>query len=147
MVWKYNIIIDSVFGVGLSREIGGRYAEVVEWMNRQGAVKLAIDIPSGIDARSGQVLGVAFRADYTVTFQCEKLGCVLFPGAEYAGFVHVSDIGIDTSVFVKEEDVRRQMAENAKKPKKKSGFMARLEEMQRQQQQMLKEQQKQKGRR
>ena len=49
--------------------------------------------------------------------------------------------------FVKEEDVRRQMAENAKKPKKKSGFMARLEEMQRQQQQMLKEQQKQKGRR
>ncbi len=102
---EYNIIIDSVFGVGLSREIGGRYAEVVEWMNRQGAVKLAIDIPSGIDARSGQVLGVAFRADYTVTFQCEKLGCVLFPGAEYAGFVHVSDIGIDTSVFVKEEDV------------------------------------------
>lgn len=53
---EYNIIIDSVFGVGLSREIGGRYAEVVEWMNRQGAVKLAIDIPSGIDARSGQVL-------------------------------------------------------------------------------------------
>ena len=49
--------------------------------------------------------------------------------------------------FVKEEDVRRQMAENAKKPKKESGFMARLEEMQRQQQQMLKEQQKQKGRR
>lgn len=102
---EYNIILDSIFGVGLSRDVGGRYAEIVEWMNGIDAVKLAIDIPSGIDARTGQVLGVAFRADYTVTFQCEKVGCVLFPGAEFAGNVHVANIGIDTSVFVGEEDV------------------------------------------
>jgi NAD(P)H-hydrate epimerase len=102
---EYNIIVDAIFGVGLSREVGGHYAEIVEWMNGCGAVKLAIDIPSGIDAGTGQVLGTAFRADHTVTFQCGKLGCVLFPGAEYAGEVHVANIGIDTSVFAGEEGV------------------------------------------
>lgn len=102
---EYNIIIDAIFGVGLSREVGGHYAEVVERMNQSRAAKLAIDIPSGIDAKSGRVLGIAFRADDTVTFQCEKLGCVLFPGKEYAGRVHVADIGIETACLMGQPDV------------------------------------------
>ncbi len=92
---EYSIIIDAVFGVGLSREITGGYREVIERMNASRGVKFAIDMPSGISADTGGVLGIAFQADLTVTFQAEKLGLVLYPGKEYAGKVLTADIGID----------------------------------------------------
>lgn len=101
-VQEYTVVIDAVFGVGLSREVRGAYAEVLEQMNGLGGRKVAVDIPSGICSATGKVLGCAFRADLTVSFQCEKLGTVLFPGREYAGKVTPADIGIDT-VFYKEE--------------------------------------------
>lgn len=102
---EYNVIIDAVFGVGLSREVSGRYAEVIQALNARKGFKLAVDIPSGIDSKSGKVFGTAFRADATVTFQCEKSGTVLFPGAEYAGNVVTADIGIDTSIYETQPDV------------------------------------------
>lgn len=99
---EYSIIIDAVFGVGLRREITGGYADVIERMNRTKAVKFAVDMPSGISADTGSVLGTAFRADVTVTFQAEKLGLVLYPGKEYAGKVVTADIGIDMEGLTKE---------------------------------------------
>ena len=57
---EYTVIIDAVFGVGLSRAIEGRYHTVIEWMNDKKCEKAAIDIPSGICAESGRVLGIAF---------------------------------------------------------------------------------------
>lgn len=102
---EYNVIIDAVFGVGLSREISGRYAEIIQALNTRKGFKLAVDIPSGIESKSGKVLGIAFRADATVTFQCEKSGTVMFPGAEYAGEVIVADIGIDTSIYEAQPEV------------------------------------------
>lgn len=102
---EYTLIIDAVFGVGLSRKISGDYAEVIKCMNRMTGVKLAVDVPSGICAATGNVLGIAFCADYTVTFQCEKIGCTLFPGRNYAGKVFVADIGIDTSIFKEKKDI------------------------------------------
>ena len=65
---EYTVIIDAVFGVGLSRAIEGRYHTVIEWMNDKKCEKAAIDIPSGICAESGRVLGIAFRADITVSW-------------------------------------------------------------------------------
>lgn len=91
---EYSVIIDAVFGIGLSRKIEGRYQEIIERMNQYNGYRVAVDIPSGIDADSGQVLGCAFRADMTVTFACMKAGTVLFPGAEYAGKVVEKPIGI-----------------------------------------------------
>ncbi len=93
---EYSIIIDAVFGVGLGREITGNYLDVIKRMNASDAVKFAVDMPSGISADTGSVLGIGFRADITVTFQLEKLGLVLYPGKEYAGRVITADIGICT---------------------------------------------------
>lgn len=94
---EYNIIVDAVFGIGLSRDIEGEYREVIEAVNKAGAMGrriISVDIPSGINGDSGKPMGCAVHADTTVTFGFEKLGTRLFPGREYAGRVYVCDIGI-----------------------------------------------------
>lgn len=89
-----SLILDALFGVGLSRPVGGVFAEAVEWIraNRQ-AFTVAVDIPSGICSATGRVLGCAVSADLTVTFGFEKLGCVLHPGREYCGQLETAEIG------------------------------------------------------
>jgi len=101
----YSLIIDAIFGVGLSREVTGHYREVIEWMNEASGTKVAVDIPSGINAGNGCVLGIAFRADYTVTFQVEKIGLIFYPGKEYAGKVTVTDIGISLRTMEKNKNI------------------------------------------
>lgn len=91
---EYTVIVDALFGVGLSRPVEGKYAELIEWMNRQDAACVAVDIPSGISADDGKVLGTAVKADLTVTFAHRKTGQILYPGAEYCGKVIRRDIGI-----------------------------------------------------
>lgn len=98
---EYTVVLDAVFGVGLNREIEGHYRMLLEELNVKPGRKAAVDIPSGICSASGRVLGAAFRAELTVTFQCEKVGTVLFPGREYAGKVILADIGIETG-FMKD---------------------------------------------
>lgn len=90
----YTTIIDAVFGIGLSRNVEGRYAEVIENINASPAMKIAVDIPSGICADTGKVLGCAVKADVTVTFAFYKRGLFLYPGADYAGKIIKKDIGI-----------------------------------------------------
>ncbi len=102
---EYSIIIDAIFGVGLGREINGDYRKVIERMNAADAVKFAVDMPSGISADTGEVLGIAFRADITVTFQLEKMGLVFYPGKEYAGRVKAEDIGIHTEYLEQEKPI------------------------------------------
>ncbi|RGE52380.1 NAD(P)H-hydrate dehydratase [Sellimonas intestinalis] len=91
---SYTAVFDALFGIGLSRKVEGRYAGILERMNEMEAAKVAVDIPSGIDSSTGEVLGTAFQADLTVTFAYLKTGMALFPGALYAGNVQVRDIGI-----------------------------------------------------
>lgn len=90
---EYSIIIDAIFGIGLSRPVRGLYADWIEWLNTSPAKIISVDIPSGIDASDGAVLGNAVRADVTVTFGVNKRGLVLYPGMQYAGEVIVADIG------------------------------------------------------
>lgn len=90
---EYNVIIDSLFGVGLKRTIEGKYAEIIEEINVSNKKVFSVDLPSGINGTNGKILGIAIRADYTVTFGCQKFGLLLFPGCEYAGKVIVADIG------------------------------------------------------
>lgn len=92
-VSEYTVIIDSLFGVGLKRNIEGRYAEIIQNINQADAMVFAVDLPSGIDATNGKILGIAVKADYTVTFGCQKTGLLLYPGFDYAGEIFVADIG------------------------------------------------------
>ena len=89
----YTVIIDAIFGIGLSRPAEGLYAQAAERINESGAYIAAADIASGISADSGAVLGTAVRADVTVAFGYRKLGQLLFPGAEYTGRLITADIG------------------------------------------------------
>lgn len=98
---EYDIILDALFGIGLSREVTGEFVDAINWMNDQEALRFAVDIPSGINASTGAVLGVAVYADFTVTFGTNKRGLVLFPGCNYAGKVVVSDIGFPKKVVEK----------------------------------------------
>ncbi len=91
---EYTTIVDAVFGVGLSREVGGVYRDTIEALNRSDAKVMAVDIPSGISADTGKVLGCAVKADVTVTFAYEKAGLLFYPGASYARKIKTADIGI-----------------------------------------------------
>jgi NAD(P)H-hydrate epimerase len=93
-----TLIVDAIIGTGLKKPLTGILRDAVEFVNNFGAPVMAVDIPSGIDSATGQVLGVAIRADVTVTFALAKLGHVLYPGAEYCGHLHVVDIGIPKEV-------------------------------------------------
>jgi NAD(P)H-hydrate epimerase len=91
-------MVDALFGTGLKSEVRGSYAEAVELVNGLGVPVVSVDIPSGIDAGTGRVLGCAVRADLTVTFALAKLGQVLYPGAAYCGDLQIVDIGIPPEV-------------------------------------------------
>lgn len=91
---EYTVIVDAIFGVGLKREIQGVYREWIEKMNQVEALKIAVDLPSGIHGDNGSVLGVAFQADVTVTFAYRKRGLCFYPGRMYAGKIITADIGI-----------------------------------------------------
>lgn len=104
---SYSVIIDAVFGVGLSRKVEGRYRQVIEQMNRMRGIKFAVDIPSGLSATTGCILGCAFKADYTVTFQLKKIGLELSQGRTMAGRVIVPDIGISTDSICEDLEIVR----------------------------------------
>lgn len=101
----YSVVVDALFGVGLNREITGHYLQVIQAMNQVNARKLAVDVPSGISSSEGTVLGEAFEADVTVTFQDTKIGLVLYPGKLYAGEIITADIGIDHSVVADDPEL------------------------------------------
>lgn len=91
---EYNVIIDAVFGIGLTREVEGSYKNAIDSINQTKGFKVAIDIPSGISADTGAVMGVAVMADLTVAIAYKKIGHVLYPGALYCNKIVVNDIGI-----------------------------------------------------
>ncbi len=94
---RSDILVDAIFGTGLSKAVEGREKAIIEEMNRSGKPVMAIDIPSGIDGRTGRPLGTAVRALHTFTYAYPKLGQILCPGAYHAGRLTVIDISIPPS--------------------------------------------------
>lgn len=91
---EQDVVVDALFGTGLAREINGIYRDAIECINQLMATIIAIDIPSGIEGKTGQVMGCAIKATQTVVLHCPKSGNLLYPGRAYGGEMLVCDISI-----------------------------------------------------
>lgn len=91
---SYDVVIDALFGTGLSREVTGTLAEELSEINRMSGWKVAVDIASGISSDTGALLGTAFLAEDTITFSYGKVGQYLWPGSDYCGNIHIVPMGI-----------------------------------------------------
>ena len=104
----YGVVVDAIFGTGLSRAVGGRFLRAIEAINRGDARVVAIDIASGISSDDGSILGTAVEADLTVTMALPKLGHVLPPGAFHTGILEVVDIGIPKAA-INDQDIKGEI--------------------------------------
>ncbi len=99
LIEQADIIVDALFGTGLSKPISGIYAEAIQQINASQKPVLAIDIPSGIHADSGAIQGVAIQAQHTCTFITQKPGLHTAKGQEHSGMVHFSSLFIDKQIY------------------------------------------------
>ena len=106
---RFDYVVDGMFGIGLNREVVGVLRDTIASLNefttqakllgRERPKVFAVDIPSGIDAKTGEICGDAVRADVTVTFSGAKIGQLLYPGREYCGKRIIADVGIPASAL------------------------------------------------
>ena len=122
-----DILIDAVFGTGLREPLSGIYTELVEKINRLPCYKISVDIPSGLNADTGEIMGAAIKADETVTFSSAKHGHFLNGAAQYTGKLTVADIGIlpmiDTNTFFLAQDDRGALPRKRVSHKYDYGFV------------------------
>lgn len=93
-----DCLVDALLGTGFRGEVSGDMARLIEIINAAGKLVVAVDIPSGVDADTGQIKGKAVMASHTVTLGLPKPGLFLYPGAEYAGHLMIADIGIPAAI-------------------------------------------------
>ncbi|MBM3677664.1 MAG: bifunctional ADP-dependent NAD(P)H-hydrate dehydratase/NAD(P)H-hydrate epimerase, partial [Actinobacteria bacterium] len=91
----FDLVVDALFGTGFTGVPRPEAAAAIERINGSGAPVVVVDLPSGVDASTGEVEGAAVRADVTVTFHGRKVGLAVAPGRFHAGRVVVADIGLD----------------------------------------------------
>ncbi len=91
---RYSLIVDALLGIGLVGQVNGVFGDLISMINMSKAKTLAVDVPSGLDADSGKVLGRCIKAETTVTFVAKKRGMVVGEGPKYCGRIVVRDLGI-----------------------------------------------------
>lgn len=99
-----HIVIDCIFGTGLEREIKGIFKEVIDIINENKNLVYSIDVPSGINATTGEILGVCVKADKTISFEFYKRGFLKYETKKYIGNVVVEHIGIPEDILKKYDD-------------------------------------------
>jgi NAD(P)H-hydrate epimerase len=97
-VGELTVLVDALFGTGLMKPVQGINLKAIEWLNQQSSPVVAVDIPSGVDASNGRVMGTAVDATLTVSFAFIKIGQVSYPGAGLVGDLVVTNIGIPAQV-------------------------------------------------
>lgn len=98
-----DVVVDAMFGTGLDRPVSGLAADVITLINKSGKKVLSLDIPSGINGNTGDVMGKAVKADYTVTFGLPKIGNMLYPGYELCGELSVTHISFPPSLYEQQD--------------------------------------------
>jgi ADP-dependent NAD(P)H-hydrate dehydratase / NAD(P)H-hydrate epimerase len=91
---QWGLIVDGLFGIGLTRPVEGEYAKLIEYANRQKCPVLALDVPSGIQSDTGRVLGTAIRATHTITFIALKPGLLTLDGPDHAAEIAVASLDL-----------------------------------------------------
>jgi len=104
-------VVDGLFGTGLTRPVTGIFAAAVRIMNETPSPVISVDIPSGLNADTGEILGSCVQADLTVTFGQAKIGQVVHPGRKYTGLLKVVDIGIPDKAII-DADIRLELLES-----------------------------------
>ena len=99
-----HLIVDAILGTGLKLEVEGMIREVIDDLNHLKIPKVAVDLPSGLHATTGEILGVCVKADLTITFALPKRGLLVYPGTDFTGRIKVVDISIP-SYLLEEEAV------------------------------------------
>ncbi len=117
-----DVIVDAILGTGFKGKLKSKVASIVEWMNTQSATRVAIDVPSGIDADTGNAKGITMQVDFTCTMGLVKTGLLFSPGRDASGKIICIDIQIPPEVFrrakiktflVQERDVRNAFPKRA----------------------------------
>lgn len=98
---KNYIFVDAILGIGIKGEIEGKMREVIEYINEKGNYKISIDIPSGLDADTGEIHGVCVKSNLTISMGFLKKGFFINKGPEYTGKIEVVDIGFPRYYYEK----------------------------------------------
>ena len=100
---RFDLAVDGLFGIGLTRPLAGAHAALVEKLNALGAPILSLDIPSGINADTGAVMGCAVRASHTITFIAHKPGLLTLDGPDHCGELKLDTLGLDPARLLEPE--------------------------------------------
>jgi NAD(P)H-hydrate epimerase len=103
---KNALIVDAIFGIGLSRNIKGKLKKIFDQINKSNSRVVSVDIPSGVCSNTGEILGSAIKADFTITFHRKKIGHILGLGKKFSGKIKVVDVGFS------QEKMNTQCLEN-----------------------------------
>ncbi|NLK20651.1 MAG: NAD(P)H-hydrate dehydratase [Epulopiscium sp.] len=111
LIQKSDIIVDAIFGTGLSKKIKGVFSDLIDLINFYGKHIISVDIPSGVDSKTGAILGNAVKANKTITLALPKSGLYLYPGTECVGELVIGDIGIP-KIVIDEIELKMNVLKN-----------------------------------
>src|SRR6266852_778173 len=100
---RFDLAVDGLFGIGLTRALAGEHAALVGKLNALGATVLSLDVPSGINADTGAVMGCAVRASHTLTFIAHKPGLLTLDGPDHCGELKLDTLGLDPARLLEPE--------------------------------------------
>lgn len=108
---SFDLLVDAIFGTGLTSAAEGLYQEIISAMNNAGKTIISVDIPSGLSADSSELIGPHINADFTVTFGLPKLGLLLYPAANQVGKLTIAPISLPKPLLEK-EDIKANLLTN-----------------------------------